>query len=139
MAKPTFTLYTEDANLGGYDPSKFYRAEYSFVHWDDEEHPDFIVTLRFLEKDVDNECIEHGNTQNDSQQDERHSERSLELSGKKGVERGCQLIEFMKPFLKLCRMIKERFIFLLRREWITQKPYLPNRLYLVRVSTPSRG
>ena len=55
MAKQTFTLYTEDANLGGYDSSKFYRAEYSFIHWDDEEHPDFIVTLRFLEKDVDNE------------------------------------------------------------------------------------
>ena len=51
MAKQTFTLYTEDANIGGYDPSKFYRAEYSFIHWDDEEHPDFIVTLRFLEKE----------------------------------------------------------------------------------------
>ena len=91
MAKQTFTLYTEDANIGGYDPSKFYRAEYSFVHWDDEEHPDFIVTLRFLEKDVDNECIEHGNTQN-TRNKTKDTERSVELSGKKGVGTWLSLI-----------------------------------------------
>ena len=89
MAKQTFTLYTEDANIGGYDPSKFYRAEYSFIHWDDEEHPDFIVTLRFLEKEIDKECMEQGNTQNTRNKTKDTARDLWNSLARKGWERGC--------------------------------------------------
>jgi len=89
MAKQVHTLYTEDANLGGFVPPLFYRAEYSFVHWDDEEHPDFVVTLRFLETNTDNECVQQGNTQTTRNKTKDAARDMWNSLARKGWERGC--------------------------------------------------
>ena len=89
MAKQVHTLYTEDPNLGGFVTPLFYRAEYSFVHWDDEEHPDFVVTLRFLETNTDNECVQQGNTQTTRNKTKDTARDLWNSLARKGWERGC--------------------------------------------------